>query len=112
MLFRSLFNNQYISGKNYKNVNKYKLLLSEEDFSTQYVNMAQIMLDLPNLESVGIQADYASDLIITSSNVNVVRILNDLVLETLAEGEVTLRVSSKLDVSIFDEITILVVSAI
>ena len=107
-----LFNNQYISGKNYKNVNKYKLLLSEEDFSTQYVNMAQIMLDLPNLESVGIQADYASDLIITSSNVNVVRILNDLVIETLAEGEVTLRVSSKLDVSIFDEITILVVSGI
>ena len=107
-----VFYNNYLSGKNFKNVNKYKLLLGDENLSTNYVNMAQIVLDLPNLESVGITAEYENDIVISSSDPNIVEVLNDLVLLTKGEGEVTLRVASKLDVSIFDEITILVVKGV
>lgn len=109
-----LLYNEQISGRAYKYVNYYKLVSSDEPAgAAEPITALNVNLDIVDLYTkYGINANYDKNMIVTSSNPNIVSVENGNLIKTMATGTVTLKIASKLDVSIYDEINILVVKGL
>lgn len=109
-----LFYNRLISGRSYSYVNYYKLVTAgEPDLTTEPVTALEVNLDIVDLYTkYGIVANYDKNMVITSSNPNIVSVQGGNLIKTNGVGKVTLTVASRLDVSIYDTIEILVVEGL
>lgn len=111
-----LFYNEHQDGRKNVNINRYKLVTSDDVVDTVGVNyplnVIQVDLDLVDLTKYGINAQVDKSMIVTSSNENILAIENSDILVTKSTGIVNLTISSKLDTSIKDEIKILVVNGV
>ncbi len=109
-----LFYNQHVSGRAYKFVNYYQLVSTNDPIGvTEPITALNIDLDIVDLYSkYGINANYDKNMVVTSSNPNIVSVENGNLIQTKNTGTVTLKVASKLDTSIYDEIEILVVNGL
>ena len=109
-----LFYNEHVGGRAYNYVNYYKLVSSDEPAgASEPITALNVNLDIVDLYSkYGINANYDKNMVVTSSNPNIVSVENGNLIQTKGVGSVTLKVASKLDVSIYDEIEILVVKGL
>lgn len=111
-----LFYNQYIDGRANTNINRYKLVTTDDTIDIEGKvypqNAICVDLDIADLSKYGINAIVDKSMIVTSSNENVLAIENSNIMVVKSTGKVTITISSKLDTSIKDTISVLVVNGI
>lgn len=113
-----LFYNELLDSKTrpYVGTNKYKLITSDEenniDISLYPVTAISIDLDIVDLSKYNISAIYDKDMVIKSSDENIVSVGPDGIITTKSTGNTTLTISSKLDSSITKSLNILVVNGL
>ena len=110
-----LFYNEPLSGRPNNEINYYRIVNNEVgEIDVRKINTAlNVDLDIADLErQYGIMAEYDKNMVVSSSNTNVITVEGSSFLKVNGVGRTVLTVSSRLDVSIYDTIDVLVIRGV
>lgn len=108
-----LFYNKLQSGNVVNSVNKYRIIKTGDTILPSEINnVIEINLNVTLSAGSKYQPEIDGNLIITSSNINVIKILSNGLIETVGEGVTTLTIAAKLNKNISTTVEVLVVSGV